>query len=131
VKTFHLGDVLSVTTERLVSPDGIEGIYRILNHMTGDDLMTHVLPRANDACRPVLLAQHPQLAAAKPPPEGFENPAHVWRWLAVQVAMFGERLGVAPMTPGQWAHRDPIGELVDMVGADRVVGVKHRAEGIR
>jgi len=32
---FHISDVLSITTGRLVSSRKMEGIYKILNHMTG------------------------------------------------------------------------------------------------
>src|SRR3990167_2376272 len=60
-KQFHLGDVLSITTGRLVSPRHIDGVYDILNFMTGDNLFTHTLPRASDECKPYLVAQFPQL----------------------------------------------------------------------
>ena len=66
-KTFHLGDILSVTTSRLVSPRHIDGVYDILNWMTGDNLFTHQLPRASRECEGPLLAQHPDLAS-----RGFE-----------------------------------------------------------
>jgi hypothetical protein len=45
-RTFDLGDVLSITTGRLVSQRGMDGIYDVLNFMTGDDLMTHQLPKS-------------------------------------------------------------------------------------
>lgn len=60
-KDFHLGDVLSITTGVLVSFRSMEGIYDILNFMTGDDLFTHQLPRATDECKPHLLEQFPEL----------------------------------------------------------------------
>ena len=59
---FHIGDVLSITTGKMVSPTGMDGIYKILNFMTGEDLYTHQLPRAMRVCAPHLLQQHPQLA---------------------------------------------------------------------
>jgi hypothetical protein len=120
VTKFHLGDVLSVTTERLVSPNGVGGVYRILNHLTGDDLFTHQLPRAVDACKPAVLAQHPQLADVEVPGD-FGGEAGVRSWLAEQVAVYGERLEVTPVAG--WEPRDPIAELVERVGADRVVPV--------
>jgi len=60
-KNFHLGDVLSVTTGRLLSPKGIGGVYEILNFMTNDNLYTHQLPRAAEECKPFLFSQFPQL----------------------------------------------------------------------
>ena len=58
-KQFHLGDVLSVTSDFLLSPRKIDGVYDILNYMTGDDLYTHQLPRASKECKPWLLRKHP------------------------------------------------------------------------
>lgn len=52
-KRFHLGDVLSITTGHLLSPRHMEGVYEILNHMTGDQLFTHQLPRASRGMRTV------------------------------------------------------------------------------
>jgi len=107
---FHLGDILSITTGRVVSPDRIGGIYNILNFMTGDDLFTHQLPRASDECRPALLAQHPDLAAVEPPAD-FDDEEHVWRWLAEQSAVYGETRDVLPLTPSDQTVIDPIAEL--------------------
>jgi hypothetical protein len=38
-RPFHLGDVLTITTGRLVSPRHMDGVYDVLNFMTGDNLM--------------------------------------------------------------------------------------------
>ncbi len=61
-KSFHLGDILSITTGRLVSLRHIDGVYDILNFMTGDNLFTHQLPRASRECAPELKKQFPALA---------------------------------------------------------------------
>lgn len=48
-KVFHLGQLLSITTSKLVSPVGsspIQGVYEILDFLTKDSLFTHQLPRA-------------------------------------------------------------------------------------
>jgi hypothetical protein len=63
-KTFHISDVLSVTTGRLVSTRHMGGIYEILNWMTGDELFTHQLPRAMRQCVPLLLKSFPELSSA-------------------------------------------------------------------
>lgn len=44
-KTFHVGDILSVITGRLVSPTHMDGIYAICSHLAGESVMTHQLPR--------------------------------------------------------------------------------------
>jgi hypothetical protein len=120
-KTFHLGDVLSITTGRLVSPDGIDGVYRICDYMLDTSHFTHQLPRASKECRPHLLVQHPQLAEVEPPDE-FEDEAHVWRWLAEQTERYGVELPVQRVY--EPVHRDPIAELVEMRGGtDGIIGV--------
>lgn len=86
MKRFHISDILSGITGRLVSRGGIDGIYRILNHMTGDDLYTHQLPRAFRACAPALKEQFPDLADAESRWEGASTPEACAAW----VAQFGD-----------------------------------------
>lgn len=111
-KDFHLGDILSITHDRLVSPNGIGGVYDILNFMTGDNLFTHQLPRAGKAAKPVLLEQHPQLAEINDSNVTSEN----WKeWLDVQTAKFGEYLSVTAMDwRADWTSMDPMLELQAM-----------------
>lgn len=61
MKLFHISDVLSVTTGRLVSSRHTEGIYDILNFLTNDKLFTHQLPRAMKECKPWLATLFPAL----------------------------------------------------------------------
>lgn len=114
MRRFHIGDILSVTTGYLVSPSGMSGVYEILNYMTGDDLFTHQLPRAAEACRGPLLTQHPQLSEADC--AGIDTYNHADR-LAALVAQFGETLPVAPLSGGDYEPRDPITELAEMTAA--------------
>ncbi|MCE7081181.1 hypothetical protein [Streptomyces sp. ST2-7A] len=114
-----LADVLSITTGRLLSHDHMGGVYRILGHMTGQDLMTHQLPRATDACAPALLEQHPQLASVTPPET--TDTADLYAWLLATEKEHGTTVPVLPLPPGVWEHRNPIEELCDRVGAERVV----------
>ena len=88
VKTadFHIGDVLSITTGRLVSLRGMDGIYAVLNFMTRGNLFTHQLPRAMDEMMPVILDQHPELADVDASGMCAEN--HL-EWLGIQVKRFG------------------------------------------
>jgi len=107
---FALGDILSITTDRLVSRDHIGGVYRILGYMTGEDLMTHQLPRVSDECKPALLAQHPQLADIDVPAE-FGTAEAVYAWLDTQEAIYGATLPVSPLAPDDHTHIDPLSEL--------------------
>jgi len=111
-KEFHLGDVLSITTGRLVSLRHMDGVYDILNFMTGDNLFTHQLPRASDECKPYLLAQFPQLAEVDTSGVG-KN--HV-QWLAEQVAKYGEEFEVKPIPTGAHQFKNPIAEAAEMMG---------------
>ena len=116
---FHIGDILSITTGRLVSPTAMRGVYKILNYMTGDNLFTHALVRAGEVCKPVLLEQFPDLKEIT----GEDVTKDNWReWLDHKVEQFGAKREVAPLA--QWERRDPVAELVDMVGPDRVIVVK-------
>jgi hypothetical protein len=110
-RTFHLGDILSITTGRLVSPRHIDGVYDILNWMTGDNLFTHQLPRACDECEGPLLAQHPDLAAIIPPETFGGDKDAVDRWLAEQVTIYGETREVAPLAAEDHTRIDPFTEL--------------------
>jgi len=118
-RKFHLGDVLSVTTGRLVSPRHMDAVYDLLNFMTGDNLFTHQLPRACDECAPALLEQHPDLKAVEVPAE-FRDTAHVGEWLAEQVVRCGEYRMVAPLAEGDHTRIDPLTEL-SMMGPDKPV----------
>ena len=111
---FALGDILSITTGRLVSRAHIDGVYRILNYMTGDSLYTHALPRASRECRPFLLAQHPQLADIVVPDfdgEGDAKKDAVFAWLAEMERQYGDALPIEPMPTEEHTHIDPISEL--------------------
>lgn len=114
-REFDLGDILSATTERLVSPRHVDGLYDLLGYMTGESLFTHQLPRANRECAPVLLAQHPQLAAVVVPEwkfgDGDDPKAIVYAWLDEQKAVYGATLPVRPLDPADHTSIDPIAEL--------------------
>jgi hypothetical protein len=123
-KTFHLGDILTITTGRLVSPRHIEGVYDILNWMTGDNLMTHQLPRASEECQGPLLAQHPDLAAIVPPDDfGTDPKAGVEAWLAEQVAVYGETREVAPLAADEHTYIDPFTEMRKVAPQAEVITV--------
>lgn len=115
-RAFALADILSVTTGKLLSRRHMDGIYDILGYMTGDDLMTHQLPRAADACKGPLLEQLPQLDGVTPP-DGLDAP-DLMAWLANAEREHGEELPVTPIAG--WEHRNPIEEACDIVGAEKV-----------
>jgi hypothetical protein len=66
-KTFHTGDILSVTTGVLVGPSHIGGVYQICDYMEQRPHWTHELPDASERVRESILRQVPELAEAYPP----------------------------------------------------------------
>jgi hypothetical protein len=115
-RTFTLGQVLTITGEKLLCEVG--DVYDILNFMTGDGLYTHQLPRARDECKPWVLRQHPQL-------EGIDSnavtPETYRQWLSEQVELLGNAFELEPIPADDHERRNPIEELVEMVGPERVV----------
>lgn len=120
-RMFHLGDILSITTGKLVSPRLMDGIYDILNYMTGDDLYTHALPRAADECKPYLLMEMPFLKDISAGVVGRDN----WQaWLDKQVELYGEQHAVRPIHHEDHEVLSPFEELDRMgVSADKVLSV--------
>lgn len=115
-KSFALADVLSVTTGRLLSRSHMDGIYGILGYMTGQDVYTHQVGDACDKAKPALLEQHPHLADVQPPEGG--DVADLMAWLVEAERVYGESIGVQPLA--DWKHRDPIEDLCDKVGTEKV-----------
>jgi len=110
MKEYHIGDILSITTSRLVSLRRTDGVYDILNYMTDDNLFTHQLPRASEACRPALLEQYPELAGVDISGMNGDN----WReWLGEQEKRYGAQLPVRPLE--LWYRMDPFSELQEMM----------------
>lgn len=123
MKEFDLGDILSVTTGCLVSTRHIDGVYDILNYMTGDNLFTHQLPRAMRECKEPLLAQHPQLRPIVFRSSDHDTKETVYAWLDRVKKVFGNTLPVEPLSEGIHEFKDPIAELDQMAGNKPVVVV--------
>lgn len=120
IREFHIGDILSITTGYLLSPRHMDGIYDILDYMTGDELSTLQLPRASRECESSLREQHPDLAAVDVP-ERFEGLAHVDRWLGDLVLKHGEKRVVMPLDPEEHTVIDVITEAQMMGLGDKII----------
>lgn len=117
--TFTLGEVLSITTGTLLCPIG--RVYEILNHMTGDNLYTHQLPRAMRECAPYLLKQFPQLAAINVEAVTPEN----WAlWLHNLVLEHGNEFTVTKLPEHAHEFIDPMSELAEKVHPDKIITVR-------
>ena len=117
---FHIGDVLSITTGKMVSPTGMDGIYKILNFMTGEDLYTHQLPRAMRVCAPHLLQQHPQLAEVQTIDTEISE-SDFKLWLIEQIAMYGKELLVEPLPKDAYQSMHPVEEAIWVRGSEEGV----------
>ncbi|EKE13278.1 MAG: hypothetical protein ACD_13C00045G0002 [uncultured bacterium] len=93
-KKFHLGDILSITTDQLVSPSRMGGVYNILNFMTGHDLMTHLLPHAIEECQSYLLDAMPWLKEIDTSGLNEEN---YEEWMDEMIKKYGEYHDVSPI----------------------------------
>lgn len=106
-QTFATGEVLTVVTGRLLCDMG--RLYAILNHLSGESLMTHQLPRASREAEPILRERFPDLAAIDIPhldgKEAYEA------WLAGIEAEYGATREVEPLAPEDHTSIDPISEL--------------------
>jgi len=97
MRTFPLGHILSVSGDKLVSPDGIGAVYDLLGYMTGDPPMTHQLPRFARECRPHLHRQMPWLTEIDDSEVNGEN----WRaWLDDKIERYGAEHEVEPLPTG-------------------------------
>lgn len=119
-KTFSLGAVLTVAGDRLMCEMG--QVYEILNFMTGDDLFTHQLPRAAKECQPFLLKQHPWLSEYLPMQEQITCKTYK-QFLDQCEKKWGKEIEVESLPANRHAFKDPIQELTDMVGPDKVLVV--------
>ena len=143
MRLFHISDVLSVTTGRLVGSRHIAGVYEILNFLTGDELFTHQLPRAMNECTPWLRTQFPNLF-----PEGEEmkgliegldvslsslkkandsaRGAAITAWVENVRVHFAlpVQVPVYEMDAEMHTHIDPMEEARAMVGDDKVIGIE-------
>ena len=114
-KKFHLSDILSIITGRLVSTRHVEGIYDILDFMTGDSLFTHQLPRVSDECKPYLFDAMPWLKEIDASGVNENN----WKeWLAQQVKKYGEYHDVSTIPQDDHDVIDPHEELKEMLDGD-------------
>lgn len=110
-KTFTLGEVLSITTGKLLCD--MDGVYEILNHLTGDNLYTHQLPRASRHCKPFILAQLPDLSSETMAGVTVDN----WKArLDAAIKKYGNEFTLdATACSAAWVSRNPLSEMVEIM----------------
>lgn len=109
MKKFKLESVLSAVRGILLCPIG--DVYDVLNFLTGDNLYTHQLPRAGEICQAPVFAQHPFLKDIVLDGINRQN----WKERLDEIkSKYPNEVELSPIQ--NWEHKDPIGELQDMVG---------------
>jgi hypothetical protein len=111
IKAFHVSDVLTAATGKLYSLRGMEGVYDIMSHLAGEELVTHQLVRALGTYRPVLSSIFPELAATELPE--VHNTKELNAFISGVVKVHGETVQV-PSFPEFWESVDPVAELAAM-----------------
>lgn len=119
-KEFASCDVLSVVTGRLVGK--MDGVYEVLNWMTGESLFTHQLPRVVGEAKPVLVAAHPTLKLAINEAEQV-NTENWNEWLQTWQDRYGPILSVPKFDAADHERIDPMSELAEKVHPDKIIPV--------
>jgi hypothetical protein len=131
-RDFHLGDVLSITDGRLVSPTGMSSVQGLCQFMAGSPIFTHSLIRVAPLCEAALLKQHSWLSSPEMTADlgvltdllatpDIDAERAVVSWLGKMVASWGEMVSVESI---EIPAVDPVAELVDRLGEDRVIVVE-------
>jgi hypothetical protein len=122
---YHIGALLNIVPGALCSESGIDDVYELLGYLTGDrGLMTHQLPSAARIAEPYLIDQHPWLKDV-PDHGGYIKDSDTARkWRQAMAILFGEWHEVEALPAEAWGTHDPIADLAEMVGVDRVIVVE-------
>jgi len=103
-RSFHVGEIISVTSGLLLPPNGMSGVHALISFMVGHDCFDYMLAEYREPCMNALLEQHPQIAELESMDDvgaGGLSSDKIAGWLQKQVDKFGERLEVEPLK-GQW-----------------------------
>ena len=119
-KDFPTADVMSTVTGVLMGK--IEGVYEVLNWMTGESVFTHQLPRISREAVPVMLARMPDLQLAIDEAEQVNGENHA-DWLARWVARYGATIAVPKMNHTEHERIDPMSEAAQHFAPDQIVVV--------
>jgi hypothetical protein len=97
IRNFHLGDILSVTTGRLLSNRHMDGLYDIIGYIVNGKPYTLTLMILSEPCAEHIFKQHPQLREIDANVE-FDGVESIERWLQTQIDNYGEYLEIKPMS---------------------------------
>lgn len=119
-REFDLGDILTITHDRLLSPRGMAGVDDILQYMAEEPVWMHQIPRVSDEAKKVLFRRYPELQQLSAEEVDRDN----WKpWLDAAISRFGERLAVPRMSEDEHERIDPISELAEKVHPSKIIPV--------
>ena len=120
-KTFHISDILSITTGRLVSNRHIDGVYDVIGHLVGRDVWTHELVVYADQAREECCKQLGW--PSEVPKVTDEDMKDIPGWLLKLEKKYGREHTL--ICPKDFASHDagPIASAVEMADSDKVVVV--------
>lgn len=136
-KTFGIGPILTVTTGSLMCDLG--DLYGILGWLTGEDLMTHQLPRASREAEGPLCEWFPDLATVTVPEwsalpgwggmSDDQKRANIESWLADLGSKVGAEREVPRLNADDHTSIDPLAETQMMRPDLPIIPVIVRDEG--
>lgn len=117
-REFATADVLSTVTGRLMGK--MDGVYQVLNWMTGESVFTHQIPRISREAQPVIVAMHPQLQQAID--EAEQVTPDNWRvWLQTWEDRYGPTIAVPKFTHETHERIDPLSEAAEHFPPDKIL----------
>lgn len=119
-KEFATADVLSTITGRLIGK--MDGIYEVLNWMTGESVFTHQIPRIGREATPVVVTAHPQLQQAVDEAEQV-NQENWQQWRQTWEDRYGPTIAVPKFSADTHENIDPMSELVQKIHPDKIIQV--------
>lgn len=122
-KKFEISAVISVVSGRMVSKEGMGGIYEVLSWMAGESVFTHQIPRIRGEAAPLILAMHPGLEKALAEAELVTNEHDMLIMHAAWVRCYGAEIDVPLMTIDEHERIDPRSELAEMAHPDKIIEI--------
>lgn len=117
-KQFPTEDVLSTITGRLVGK--IDGVYQVLNWMTGESVFTHQLPRISREARPVIVAMHPHLQQAVDEADQVD-PQNWQTWRDTWLDRYGPAIAIPKFSAETHERIDPMSEAAEHFRPDQII----------
>ena len=111
MEKFHISDILTVMSGKMVSIRNMDGLYAILNYMCNDNLFTHQIVRCMQECRPYLEKQFPQFRAINV--DDLTDSNHFERMKAIEI-QYGAYHEVEALPEGAHDYKDAVVELIEI-----------------